>query len=772
MPNDIKQKIILDGEKEYSRALKEAQRNLRVLRSELKAETAELGKNATEQQKAEVKTKNLRQQIKEQEKVVKTLRDALDEVKEKYSDNADEIARWETKLNNARSTLANMRNSLNDVGVGMQSIEKNSEQTVIATNSVAESLQRIADMGGAIADGIGAGFTSIISSAREAVSAIWSEITGIAARANSMSDLAGFWNTDVMTIQKYAGAVGHVSASLEDLNSLVTKINSLDSKKVAELTGVSDVKYDDQWAYAMAVMDALSQMDTKTRNATGFELFGKGATNMFDLANDWQTVLEHLDEYDADNGGFGLDSNQMQEMSDLYDTVNGIATKWGELQRMATVKLFGDLAIDLTGNAEAIVDAFLAYFNADSDEEREAAIDTIAQNITAAFEAVAKAIEDGIKMLDKVAEDLKKSDNPTAKSLGNILGGLVDALQWIVDNQEAVMGAMGTLATFWIAGKGLQMASTIAGLAKNIALIKLFGGLGAGGAAAQAASGAAGAAGAAGGSAGSAAASGAASAGGAAAGSGLLALAKASVPNLLAAYGAHEAVKAFSSDTMTKIKSLFGANTRTDELLDEVNRQNGINTIGDMEQQILNTSKEQNQRSLAFAWNSLWNPGKEEEKAAEAVEDVVEEIEESLDDEPLLEMNEKQREAAEDYWDAMHQGSIDDQVAAYRQLEELFQDEPLVMDQLMNLIDSLTQNDDTWSMQDLPSWWFASDWQNDQITSSDLQGFRGLPASIAAAVQAGASSGVSGIRVTLDGYTVGQLIAPYVSQQIATQVGG
>ena len=744
MPNDIKQKIILDGEKEYSRALKEAQRNLRVLRSELKAETAELGKNATEQQKAEVKTKNLRQQIKEQEKVVKTLRDALDEVKEKYSDNADEIARWETKLNNARSTLANMRNSLNDVGVGMQSIEKNSEQTVIATNSVAESLQRIADMGGAIADGIGAGFTSIISSAREAVSAIWSEITGIAARANSMSDLAGFWNTDVMTIQKYAGAVGHVSASLEDLNSLVTKINSLDSKKVAELTGVSDVKYDDQWAYAMAVMDALSQMDTKTRNAAGFELFGKGATNMFDLANDWQTVLEHLDEYDADNGGFGLDSNQMQEMSDLYDKVNGIATKWGELQRMATVKLFGDLAIDLTGNAEAIVDAFLAYFNADSDEEREAAIDTIAQNITAAFEAVAKAIEDGIKMLDKVAEDLKKSDNPTARSLGNILGGLVDALQWIVDNQEAVVGAMGTIAAFWIAGKGLQMASTIAGLAKNIALIKLFGGLGAGGAAAQAASGAAGAAGAAGGSAGSAAASGAASAGGAALGK---------IGTLLTSTGA-KILGGGATFVTTLFENAFKAQGNDDIYQDESGIWRRVDTG-----EVHHDATHEDEQIVAVL-----------DDAAIALRDAAEEAEELLDDEPLLQLNEKQREAAEDYWDAMY--SMDDEVDAYRKLEELFQDEPLVLDRLMSLIDSLSQNDDTWSMEDLPSWWFSSDWQNDQITSSDLQGFRGLPASIAAAVQAGASSGVSGIRVTLDGYTVGQLIAPYVSQQIATQVGG
>ena len=54
--NEIKQKIVLEGEKEYSSAIKTANRNLKTLQSALKAETAELGKNATEQQKAAVKS--------------------------------------------------------------------------------------------------------------------------------------------------------------------------------------------------------------------------------------------------------------------------------------------------------------------------------------------------------------------------------------------------------------------------------------------------------------------------------------------------------------------------------------------------------------------------------------------------------------------------------------------------------------------------------------------------------------------------------------------
>jgi elongation factor Ts len=69
VPNDIKQRIVLEGEKEYNAALKSAQRNLKTLRSELKAETAELGSNATAQQKDEVKTKSLTKQIAEDPKM-------------------------------------------------------------------------------------------------------------------------------------------------------------------------------------------------------------------------------------------------------------------------------------------------------------------------------------------------------------------------------------------------------------------------------------------------------------------------------------------------------------------------------------------------------------------------------------------------------------------------------------------------------------------------------------------------------------------------------
>ena len=141
MAQEIKQKIVLEGEKEYRDAIRDAQRTLKTLRSELKAETAEMGRNATEQQKNEAKVKSLKKQIQEQEKIVKANKAALEEVRQKYGDNAEAIAKYEQKLNESRTALANMKNELEGVGQGMKKVQGSAEMATVATKSVADTFE-------------------------------------------------------------------------------------------------------------------------------------------------------------------------------------------------------------------------------------------------------------------------------------------------------------------------------------------------------------------------------------------------------------------------------------------------------------------------------------------------------------------------------------------------------------------------------------------------------------------------------------------------------
>lgn len=769
--NKVKQRIELDGEKEYKKALDDAYRTLRVLKSELKAETAELGKNATAQEKNAVKMKSLQKQIAEQEKIVKTYKDTLDEVRKKYSDNQEEIAKWEQKLNNARTTLANMKNDLEGVGDGFKAIQTDAGMATVATKSAADAIGTLADIGGSISDAIEGIFTGMLSTVKETISDIWTDVVDLAARSNGLVDLAGFWNTDVQTVQKYGYAVQAISGSLEDLAWIVNKVNTLDSKKIAELTGVSGENYTDRWQYAMAVMDAMSKLDKTERNKVGEELFGKQQEKAYDLLNDWTTMQKELAE--VGTKGYGLSDEELSRMSELYDRVNKLRASWQSLKDMATVQLFGKLSMDLTGNAQAIVDGFLAYFNADTDQERDEAIKAIETNITDMFERIKKAIQDGIDLIDKIAEDMKGSENPTVQAIGNIMGGLADALKWFTkDNMENVLWSLGALATFWIAGKGLQFASTVAELATNIKALSLFKGLGSLGGL-----------------------GGVGETIGASAGNTFLASLRAGLPAVLGVAlitsgfmwaldqrknhkeevrGTEEHLEAQTGDanqlladyveaqkkmaetdivnaTAEEVEALQSRIERTRAaLLENENGQKALDAYSDWRQENsmgnMDWELPENMKPVAVV------PAYEWEKKPEAQRAITDE----------------QMAAVEAFWDVLREKGADFTDEEWDAYEKAFQGQEELFDKIDDMMNYLMQTEDNWrGIEDLPAdWWLHGANQGEGITNENLSAFNSLPNKMEKAV----ARAVSGIRVSIDGRTAGQILAPYVSESIASNI--
>ncbi len=145
----------------------------------------------------------------------------------------------------------------------------------------------------------------------------------------------------------------------------------------------------------------------------------------------------------------------------------------------------------------------------------------------------------------------------------------------------------------------------------------------------------------------------------------------------------------------------------------------------------------------------------------------------------------EQQEAAEALWDVIRGEDWENMPDVWETVMEAFAGQDDLFAKLDALIDEMSTStgDDSWKgVENLPAnWWLdAANWQNreDKITSADLQNFRGLPENMAKAVEqataagaaSGAARGVSGIQVHLDGYTVGRLVAPYVSEMIARDI--
>jgi hypothetical protein len=897
MAKDIKRKIVLEGEKEYSAALKEAQRNLKTLRSELKAETAELGANATAQQKNETRVKSLQKQIKEQEKIVKTYQAALAEVKEKYGDNEEAVAKWEQKLNEARASLATMRNTLEETNTslqdmangakdatdGLQGAAKGAAETVVATKSVADALGDIADIGEGVSGAIEDIFTGMLDTVTDIAEKMWSLISETAERANGWTDTANIWGTDAQTIQQYTKAMEAQGKSFSDLEAIVNKIvYGGKGKKITELLGISGVNYKgyNDWDYAMVVLDKIYDYQQRGKNMTPIyeEIFGgKGATKAIDIIGAWSDIKKDLTTFNGNESIYGLSDEEIEYMNGLWVDINKIETKFNDLKEQFA-KGLGMATGTLLVNVEGGLDAIAKFMNAETPEEREQALEDLRKNVEEFFRKVGEILGEGAKILGEVGEELQQSDDPVVHMIGDILTALKDALGWIVEHQSEVEAAFTAIFAVCLMGHLATAGAKLAEILLQIETIKKFKGLELG------------------------AAGGAAKVGETAAKGGLAGWAGSVLKNVAGAaknvlttpelfgIGGYAAVGAAAGKAMIdanlndeKLNQVYGDNGGNKSIFDIMTEDAAKKAAGyfDIYKDREKTGSEEAMRAREQLLDQLAKDGVEmaeqavslientydnfinengtdsmveaalkrgvlKEGAQEAAEEITKAVEQAVSeaeeerhhtssaynfDEPeeepetpkngggpkrkknitgtadagsmagyLPEVQEAaeeiakavenavsgptngQKAAAEAFWDAYREngGYEDWQMDA---LESAFDGQEDMLEKLIYAIDNLSKGgwaDQTWrDIEDLPeSWWLDADsWRNagnnnGGITSDDLANFRGLPAKVAAAAKLGTAEGISNIKVEIDGYTAGRLLAPYVSEFIAQDYTG
>lgn len=520
------------------------------------------------------------------------------------------------------------------------------------------------------------------------------------------------------------------------------------------------------WDYAIKVMEQLSGLGTRERNDALEQIFGeRRATKVMELLNDWGLIEEKLDEFNGDKSGFGMGTDMLNTMNDLDVQINTIIEKWQALKDRVAGGL-GRTAMTLAISAEGALDGIADFLNAENESERAAAIEKIRQNAEDFFRKVGEALGQAAQVLGQVGAELERSDDPAVRAIGGILSGLTDALQWMIDNQDKVKTAFEAIFGAWLLARLAQVAGQLSGIILQINAIKAFRGFNLGGG-------------------GNAAANAATGATTAATGGGWLAgMIKGAAPNAIVAAALYEMFKGLPA-------GFLQGGSETEKILAEYNKSRGVNTMGDVIDQGLQATPEQNRRTMDTLLGNLFNPGKSGTDPAEKLDEaagklasaaeVLEEEEDVELDGSGLNLLPGEREDFENYWDAMRKGgpaseTWDEWDALARHFMGNEEDQAL-FDELLARIDGLLESG--YQEQDLPEWWFSGpDWPGSEgknengITSSDLQGFRSLPGQLQAAARAGTAAGVSGIRVELDGAAVGRMVAPAVSQIIAADILG
>jgi len=805
---EIKQRIVLEGEKQYNAAIKEAQRNLRTLKSELKAETAELGKNASEQQKAEAKAKSLKQQIAEQEKIVKTLKQALAEVKKDYGDNAEEVAKWEIKLNNARTTLANMQNELEGVGSGFQNVNANAAQATVATKSVADALGSIGSAGASVSTAIENIFTGLIDQMTGAVEQLWELLSETAARANNWTDLASYYGSSASEIQMWSKSIEAAGGDFEKFTAVVNRLSfGGKEKKITELLGISKENYQNDVQYTLAVLDELNkrsaELGQQWTDSTMSEIFGakKAADVAWFLANaeghtgangEWIEGWRSNPERFNGEGSYGLTSDEIGTMNDLYLVVSNIETKWQDLKDQFAAGL-GGVALDLLVNVEGAMDGVAEFLNAKDESEREAALEKIRTNLESFFRRLGEAVTEAIGVLNEVGQELQESDDPVTKAIGDILVGLTEALDWMIKHQDEVKIAFEAIFGVWLLGKLAAVAGSLGSIIMQIEAIKAFKGISVTTSAVEAVGGTAGAIWA----------------------KSFAATALKAVPWLAGlitlvtpAEGGNNDLTDANGNLNNEFweNALGGYNDNFNELMAAAEKRYGLNFARDSGEAgrktwdltpdrlaqvsaAISAGKTDVQGFLDFLeLNYEWNWGAVDEEVPTVPEgkrggpkrnpDAQVYHKNRQTGEWMDVFTDEMRDAANAFWDAWRDdGDFTDEdwdnfEKAFGGNEELFNKMNALMDALREEHDD---NDEWRGIEDLPEeWWRTTgSWaapNENGVTSQDVQGMNQVLASLPQQVMAGARNGISGLRVDIDGQAAGRILAPYVSREIAMSI--
>lgn len=729
MADEIKQKIVLEGEKEYSAALKEANRNLKTLRSELKAETAELGNNASAQQKNETKARNLRKQIEQQEKVVETLKAALKEAKERYGDNAEETAKWEQKLNAARYTLATMNNQLD---AATEAIKEQQD----ALRESAEGYDDAANAAGDYADAIGSAeqtanavtFSGVIQAAdgltaklKDAIGFIielgksaWEWMGDSGEWADTLTTDATKWGIDRETLQGWRYAARFVDTEVETIAKAFTKLtNRSDStnKKLKEIGIVADKGVKGQDLF-WEVVDAMNGMEEAARENTAMDIFGKSYQELLPLINAGREAWEGYVQ-EARDAGYILSDEQVDNLGKFDDATQKLNASFEAMQHTVAAEL-APAFTSVADGLSKLIDSFTEWSKTESGQKTlqdlGEAIKGIADQIVGErnFEGIVRGAADGVK-------------------------ALTGALQWIKDNWGTVETGIKGIG---VAFGGLTVGSDVL---KALLLIKGIKWLGGGGAAA----GAAGASGA-----GTAVAAGGGFAG-------LIAKGKNALSGMLSQ------ITPFAMQNGAIVADWFTNSTNAGRAM-----RDGGDILAGAQQDIAEIKEEISNNSASFAddWTAL---GDELRRAVFGpdVDMNTGEAQAALG----FRFTPEQIAAAQGYWDAYRNGEDGGDT-----LENLLNAIPNedVLNALMDKIEQLAGINDT--IEDLPDAWFsdvldALTWEStgDSETTDAVNGLQALPKDVGDAAYAGIVNGISGLQITLDGYTVGTLVAPFVSAQIA-----
>lgn len=142
MKREIATEIAVQGEKEFREAMASANRETRLLASELKVAAAEFEANGDKQAFLTTKSQTLTKQLDQQKTIIAALESAMEGANQKFGAGSKQADDYAIQLNNAKVKAAQMQQELNATEKALNEVDDGMEDATRESRTFARSMER------------------------------------------------------------------------------------------------------------------------------------------------------------------------------------------------------------------------------------------------------------------------------------------------------------------------------------------------------------------------------------------------------------------------------------------------------------------------------------------------------------------------------------------------------------------------------------------------------------------------------------------------------
>ena len=445
MPRKIGTTIAVDGEAAFKRAISEATTSLRNMGTQLTLAQAQFKKDGDAMKLMETRSKALKGEIGQQGEIVKALEKAVEDSTKAYGENSAKTEKWQAELNRAKAKLIGLQSELTLNEAGLDRNGKAFEDSTEKAADYQATLQTIGKGVGleSISKGVG-GITSLLESAITKVIELGKKVT------ETMREAAS-WADDLIT------------------KSIVNGLSIEDQQRMEYASKFADVSVD-------AIMSARDRVikkmvgGWKSNDMDMWEFLGIDASTtrdpmevLFELGETFRNAAK-IDGSDvrADAWAMEVFGRSYRELLPLFEFGAGNFYK-----KMSEAPLVNEENVKKLGSLNDQFD--------DLDSRLQALKMTALSELAPAMEGIVGSINTMLEEFNSwlETEEGKEAMQELAEAVGELFSGLGD-----VDFKDAVEKVKGAItdiknALIWMSEHKQDVVTALEVIAGGFALLKV-----------------------------------------------------------------------------------------------------------------------------------------------------------------------------------------------------------------------------------------------------------------------------------------------------------